>query len=335
VTDSQDLIDGIAPPDLAAISALRIALRPYVRTTPVFARDDLPGFGGASVVFKFEMLQAAGTFKARGAFANLLALDAAGRVAGVTAISAGNHAVAVAYAAMRLGIEAKVVMLATGNPARVALARRYGAQVVMAASAPEGFAIVHEIVRDEGRRFIHPFTTYPTVLGTATLGAEWADQVRAGDLAGLDAVILPVGGGGLAAGVATALKLLMPGIAVYGVEPKGADAMARSFAAGGPIRMGNMQSIADSLMAPHTEAYSFGLCQRHIDALVTVDDAELRTAMSLLFDELKIAVEPSCAAATAAALGPLRERIAGRRVGVLLCGSNTDLPTYAGLMNTP
>jgi threonine dehydratase len=170
------------------------------------------------------------------------------------------------------------------------------------------------------------------VLGTATLGAEWAEQARGGDLEGLDAVILPVGGGGLAAGVATAFKLLMPGVAVYGVEPAGADAMARSFAANGPIRMGNQQSIADSLMAPHTEAYSFGLCRRHIDALVTVDDGQLRTAMSLLFDELKIAVEPASAAATAAALGPLRDRIAGKRVGVLLCGSNTDLATYTRLL---
>ncbi len=332
MTDSQETIDGIAPPDLAAIAALRIALAPYIRTTPVFVRDDLPGLAGTHVQFKLEMLQAAGTFKARGAFSNLLGLDTAGRVAGVTAISAGNHAVAVAYAAMRLGIAAKVVMLATANPARVALARRYGAQVAMAATGPEGFALVHEIVRDEGRRFIHPFTTYPTVLGTATLGAEWAEQARGGDLEGLDAVILPVGGGGLAAGVATAFKLLMPGVAVYGVEPAGADAMARSFAANGPIRMGNQQSIADSLMAPHTEAYSFGLCRRHIDALVTVDDGQLRTAMSLLFDELKIAVEPASAAATAAALGPLRDRIAGKRVGVLLCGSNTDLATYTRLL---
>ncbi|MBN8891590.1 MAG: pyridoxal-phosphate dependent enzyme, partial [Rhodospirillales bacterium] len=165
-----------------------------------------------------------------------LGLDAAARARGVTAISAGNHAVAVAYAATRLGIGAKVVMLKTARP----------------------------------------------------------------------------------------------GIEVFGVEPEGADGMAQSFAAGGPLKLGALSGIADSLMAPHTEAYSYGLCRRHVDALVTVSDAALRTAMRLLFDELKLAVEPACAAATAAALGPLRARLAGRKVGLLLCGTNTDPATFCG-----
>ena len=121
----------------------------------------------------------------------------------------------------------------------------------------------------------------------------------------------------------------MPGIRVYGVEPAGADLMAQSFATGGPVKMGAMHGIADSLMAPHTEAYSYGLCRRHLDGLVTVTDDELRAAMLLLFEELKLATEPACAAATAAILGPLRERLAGKRVGVLLCGTNTDPATFA------
>jgi threonine dehydratase len=324
-----DEIDGIAVPDQAAIAAQRVALQPYIRITPVFTRTDLPGLAGTDVQFKFELLQAAGTFKARGAFSNLLALDAEARAAGVTAISAGNHAVAVAYAAMRLGVSAKVVMIKTANPARIAAAKACGAEVLLAEDGATGFAMVADIERQEGRRFVHPFNSYHTVLGTATLGAEWAEQALAGGLAGLDAVILPIGGGGLAAGTATAFKLAMPGIEIYGVEPDGADAMHRSLAAGGPVKMGPMHSIADSLMAPHTEAYSFGLCQRHIDTLVRVDDQQLRTAMRLLFAELKLAVEPACAAATAALLGPLRERLAGRRVGVLLCGTITDPDTLA------
>jgi threonine dehydratase len=329
VTDTLSEIDGIATPDLAAIGALRAELRPYLRVTPVLWRDDIPPLAGTMLHFKFELLQASGTFKARGAFANLLALDAPARSAGVTAISAGNHAVAVAYAAQRLGISAKVVMLKTANPARVALAQRWGADLVLAEDGASGFARVREIERREGRFFVHPFNGYRTVLGTATLGAEWAEQSAGGGMDGLDAVILPIGGGGLAAGVATAFKLTMPGIAVYGVEPEGADAMGRSFATGGPVKMGAMHGIADSLMAPHTEAYSYGLCRRHIDALVTVSDDQLRAAMRLLFDELKLATEPACAAATAAALGPLRERIAGKRVGVLLCGAITDPATFA------
>jgi threonine dehydratase len=320
-----DTIDGIEIPTQAAIADTAAALRPWIATTPVLERDDVPGApAGARLQFKFELLQHSGTFKARGAFSNMLGLDAAARARGVTAISAGNHAVAVAYAAMRLGLSAKVVMLATASPARVALCHRYGAEVVLAPDGATGFARVREIEAAEGRFFVHPFNGRATVLGTATLGAEWAAQSG-----GLDAVVLPVGGGGLAAGVASAFKLALPGIEVFGVEPEGATVMAQSFAAGGPVKAGPMASIADSLMAPHTEAYSLGLCRRHLDALVTVSDDDLRRTMRLLFDELKLAVEPACAAATAAALGPLRDRLAGRRVGLLLCGSNIDAATFS------
>ncbi len=322
-------IDGITVPDLPAIAAARQALAAYVRTTPVFERDDIAGLEGTNVQFKFELLQASGTFKARGAFSNMLALDAAQKEAGVTCVSAGNHAVAVAYAAMRLGIGAKVVMIKTANPARLALCRRYGAEIVLADDGASAFARVREIEAKEGRFFVHPFNGYRTVLGTATLGAEWAGQSAAAGMHGLDAVILPIGGGGLAAGAATALKLSLPDVAIYGVEPAEANGMARSFAENGPIRMGAMASIADSLMAPHTEAYSYGLCRQNIDRLVTVDDDDLRAAMLLLFDELKLAVEPSCAAATAALMGPLHETLKGKRVGVLLCGANTDPATFS------
>jgi len=326
---SEASIDGIPIPTIDAIASLRAELRPYIKTTPLFERNDFAPVAGTTLQFKFELLQLGGTFKARGAFSNLLALDAAGRRAGVTAISAGNHAVAVAYAAMRLGVSAKVVMLQTANPARLALCRRYGAEVVIAADGASGFARVREIERDEGRAFVHPYNGYRTILGTATLGAEWAEQCTADGMSGLDAVIIAIGGGGTAAGAGTAFKLLMPEVAVYGVEPAGADLMARSFAAGGPTKMGAMTGIADSLMAPHTEAYSFGLCRRALDGLVTVTDDELRAAMLRLFEELKLATEPACAAATAAVLGPLRERLAGKRVGILLCGTNTDPATFA------
>lgn len=319
-------IDGIDVPDLTAIAQIAVALEPFIRTTPVYETiiaNDI------KAVFKLEMLQASGTFKARGAFSNLLGLSEPQAQAGVTCVSAGNHAVAVAYAAMVMGISAKVVMLATANPARVALCRRFGADIVIEPDGAQGFARVRQIESDEGRFFVHPFNGYRTVLGTATLGAEWAQQAGR-----LDAIVLPIGGGGLAAGVATAFKLLQPDIAVYGVEPVGAASMARSFAEGGPIKMGPMHSIADSLMAPHTEAYSYGLCRIAIDHLTTVDDTMIRDAMRFLFDGLKLAIEPACAVATAAMLGPLRETLSGKRVGVLLCGSNTDATTFAHHIGT-
>lgn len=183
---------------------------------------------------------------------------------------------------------------------------------------------MRRIEAEEGRFFVHPFNGYRTVLGTATLGYEWTSQAP-----DLEAVILPIGGGGLAAGVSTAMRLANPSLHVYGVEPEGSDAMSRSFAANHTVKMGAMHSIADSLMAPHTEQYSYELCRRHIDEVVTVSDDALRRGMQQLFSELKLAVEPACAAATAALLGPLRERLQGKRVGVLLCGTNTDPATFA------
>ena len=134
----------------------------------------------------------------------------------MTAISAGNHAIAVAYAAQKLGVPAKVVMLASANPARLALARSCGAEVLLAPDGATGFAMVADIQASEGKFFVHPFNGLRTILGTATLGAEWAEQ-SAQSPGGLDALVLPIGGGGLAAGVATAFKLAMPGLAIYGV----------------------------------------------------------------------------------------------------------------------
>lgn len=312
-------IDGEAIPTLDDIASQHFALTPWVLRTPVFDRNDLPSLEGTLVNFKFELLQASGSFKVRGAFTHLLALDRAQRSAGVTCVSGGNHAIAVAYAAMRLGIGAKVVLFRTASAARVALCRRFGAEIVAAGNSAEAFDIVRRIEAEEGRYFVHPFNGYRTVLGTATLGYEWATQAP-----DLDAVIVPIGGGGLAAGVATALRLANPRVHVYGVEPETADVMSRSFAANHTVRMSHMHSIADSLMAPHTEQYSYQLCRRHIDRIVTVSDDDLRASMRVLFDQLKLAVEPACATATAGLLGPLRDTVQGKRVGVLLCGTNTD-----------
>jgi threonine dehydratase len=144
----------------------------------------------------------------------------------------------------------------------------------------------------------------------------------------LDAVVVPIGGGGLCAGVATAVKLLRPRCRVFGVEPEGADSMRRSFAAGSPQAIEAVRTIADSLGAPHAAPYSSGLCRRFVDEIVIVDDDQLRGAMYRLFRSAKLAVEPAGAAATAGLLGPLRERLEGRRVALIVCGANIDATTY-------
>jgi threonine dehydratase len=276
---------------------------------------------------KLELFQRTGTFKARGALLNVLALSEQQREQGVTAVSAGNHAAAVAFAAATAGVSAKVVMFKSANPMRVQLCRSFGAEVVFAEDAHTAFELGARIAEQEGRTFIHPFEGRTTALGTATVGLELCEQIS-----GLDAVIVPIGGGGLCAGVASAVKLLAPGCEVFGVEPEGADSMHRSFAAGEPRSIERVATIADSLGAPYALPISFELCRRNVDGLVLISDAEMRAAMRFLLRNAKLAVEPAGAAATAALLGPLKQRLRGKRVGLIVCGSNIDSATYAHLI---
>ncbi|MFQ5636247.1 MAG: pyridoxal-phosphate dependent enzyme, partial [Gammaproteobacteria bacterium] len=164
-----------------------------------------------------------------------------------------------------------------------------------------------------------------TVCGTATVGLELAEQAP-----DLDAVIVPIGGGGLCAGIATAVKTMQPACKIYGVEPEGADAMHRSFASGQPETINEVRTIADSLGAPFTAEYSLAICRNYVDDLVLIDDDQIRAAMALLFRGMKLAVEPAGAAATAALCGPLAERLHGKRVALIVCGANIDVSTFAG-----
>jgi threonine dehydratase len=254
----------------------------------------------------------------------MLDLDAHALSQGVTAVSAGNHAIAVAFAADMLHTSAKVVMPKTANPLRVSRCRSYGAEVVLVDDVQAAFARVQEIEQEEGRTFVHPYEGHRTALGTATIGYEFLNQAP-----DLDAVIIPIGGGGLCAGMAAAIKQMKPSCLVFGVEPLGADSMARSFIAGSPQSIERVRTIADSLGAPYALPYSFSLCRRFVDDLVLIEDEAMRRAMGLLFGDMKLAVEPAGAAATAALCGPLRERLAGQRVGVIVCGANIDLDTFS------
>jgi threonine dehydratase len=272
---------------------------------------------------KLEFLQRTGTFKARGALAVLGSLDAGQRAAGVTAVSAGNHAVATSFAARATNTTAKIVMISTANPARIRACREYGAELVMVDDVHGAFDVAETIQREEGRFFVHPFEGKTIATGTGTVGLEIHEQCDS-----FDTVIVPVGGGGLIAGVANAVRQLRPDCEVIGVEPEGADSMHRSFAAGRPMAIDRVRSIADSLGAPFAMPYSFELCRQHVNRLAMVDDTSLRRAMGLLFDRMHMAVEPACAASTAALLGPLREVLVGRTVVLVFCGSNIDWPTF-------
>lgn len=317
-----------APPSLEDIREARQRLGERVRKTPVWRwrgreADERLG-AGTEAYLKLELFQYGGTFKPRGALVNMLSLSPAQLELGVVAVSAGNHAIAVSFAARDMGSTAKVVMPKSANPARVEICRAYGAEAILVDDVHQAFAEVERIQKEEGRFFVHPFEGRRTILGTATVGLELHQQVE-----DLDAVIVPIGGGGLCAGIATATKLLRPECQVFGVEPDGADTMHRSFAAGKPMAIDRVRTIADSLGAPYAAPYSFGLCRRHVDELVRIDDDAMRRTMGLFFASLKLAVEPAATAATAALLGPLRERLRGKRVGVIVCGTNIDFKTFS------
>jgi threonine dehydratase len=303
-------------------------IAPYITVTPsiLWPGGELPNLvpAGTTVSAKLEVFQCTGSFKARGAVLNMLRLTDEQRQHGITAVSTGNHAIAVAWAAQLFDVPAKIMMINTANPRRVELASSYGADVVMAGSAGEAFAMANELVTSEGRTLVHPFDGRNTVLGTSTVGVEFMMQAPM-----MDAVIVPIGGGGLIAGIASIVKMMNPKCLVFGVEPEGADSMSRSLAAGSPQAIEAVHTIADSLGAPYALPFSFELTRRHVDAVVTVTDNAMRAAMWLTFLDAKLAVEPAGAAALAALLGPLRDRVAGMHVGLVVCGSNIDIGTYA------
>lgn len=320
-------------PTLDQIRGTQRDLSGYVRRTPVWALPmtelDPAWQGGSEAQLKLELFQVTGTFKARGALNAMLNLTQQERQRGVCAFSAGNHAVAVAYAARTLGLSAKVVMMKTANPLRVELTRAFGAEMEFADDGASAFRRVKEIESAEGRVFVHPFEGPRAVSGTATLGLEWAEQSGA-----MDAVVVAVGGGGLIAGVAAAIKQLAPRTAMYGVEPEGAAAMHQSLRVGQPVTLASVSTIADSLAPPMTTPYTFGVCRQYVDSIVRVNDSEIRAAMGLMFRSLKLAVEPAGAAALAAVLGPLRETLQGKqRIGILVCGSNIDARAFCAHLN--
>ena len=319
-------------PTIDAIRANRARLNDLIVTTPIrlLTDDAVAAAVGAStrVWLKEELFQRTGSFKPRGAFSVMLDLDAAALARGVTGVSAGNHAISLGYCARKLGSSAKVVMPKNANPYRVQMCRDLGVDVELVDNVHAAFTRVKEIEATEGRTFVHPFEGPKTALGTASVGLELIDQTRAAGVT-LDAVIVAAGGGGLTGGVASAVKQMSPATTVYVVEPEGADTMMRSFKAGSPQSIDAVRTIADSLGAPRCEPYSFALNRRFVDEVVLVSDGQIRDAMRLLFRAAKLAVEPAGAAALAALMFPLRTRLDGKCVGIVVCGANIDPATFA------
>jgi threonine dehydratase len=282
---------------------------------------------GGSVYLKLECFQHTGTFKARGALSAAKAIPETKRAAGITAASAGNHAIAASWAARKQGLSAKVVMLSSASPFRIAWARAEQAEVILKDGSPATFAEAERLMREEGRTFIHPFEGPDTVLGTAGVGLEILE-----DAPDFDAIIVAVGGGGLIGGIAAAVKATSPACKVYGVEPAGADSMSQSLKAGKPVTLSKIDTIVDSLAPPMELPLVHALSTAYVDEIATVTDDDICAGMVVMQEEAKLAVEPAAAAPMTALLSPLRDRLKGKTVGLVVCGANIDTTTYLGQM---
>jgi threonine dehydratase len=330
VSTEVSILDGL---QLSAIRETREAIAPHIRSTPLIGwhsnrwTDKLGP--NADVRIKLELWQVTGTFKARGALAVVSNLDEHQRSRGLIAVSAGNHALAVAHAGRTFGADVKVVMPENADRARVDGCQQLGATVIFRPDMHDAFATCERMAEDEGRVLIHPFEGAGLARGTGTLGLEIVEQ-----FADVEVVVVPIGGGGLCAGVASAIRQLHPTCTILGVEPTGADSMYRSLEAGRPEAIDAVRTIADSLGAPRAMPFSFEACRRTVDRVVLVEDQELVAAMRWIADDLKLMVEPACAATTAAALGPAAEFLAGKRTCLIACGSNIERKRWMELVDS-
>ena len=314
---------------LDEIRAAADTVGPHVHRTPLLSSATAGRFiesatgvplGDGRLFLKAEHLQKTGSFKARGMVNRIAALDPGQRARGAITLSAGNAGQAYAWAGRQAGVPVTVVMPATANPTKVAACRGYGAEVVLEGEHVGEAILALERVRDErGLTYVHPFNDSAVIAGHGTAGLELLD-----DLPEVDVVVVGIGGGGLISGVATALKERRPAIRVYGVEPRNAAAMTVAFEAGTPVTI-EPRTVADGLAAPFAGDLTLAICQRYLDGIVLLDDAEILSGVRFALERTKQALEPAGAAALAALLHgriPLRS---GERVAVVASGGNLDI----------
>ena len=317
----------IPPLDVAAVEAARGRLASAIHQTPCPYSQTLSELTGTWCHVKLENIQMTGSFKERGAANLLLQLDEAERRRGVVAASAGNHGLAVAFHASRLGIPATIVIPTHAPLVKATAARRYGAEVVLhGANYDEAYERARALEGERGAVFVHPFDDARVVAGQGTIGLELLEQVDA-----LDAVIVPVGGGGLIAGVALALKAHRPDVRVIGVQAAAVPGMQRALMGRERVRVPAGATIADGIAVREVGELTFALAARLVDEMVTVDEEELANAVLLLLEIEKTVVEGAGAAPLAALVHrPLG--LAGRRVVLVLSGGNIDVTMLARII---
>jgi len=307
--------------DPEAIVTTEACIRPYIRRTPVVEVDasDL-GLTSASLVVKLESLQFSGSFKARGAFANLLLRQVP--TAGVVAASGGNHGAAVAHAARRLGIPARIFVPTISSPTKIQRIRECGAELVVSGDRyADALAASEDWVRLSGALAVHAYDQRETLLGQGTIGMELASQAP-----GLDSLLVSVGGGGLIGGIAAWYR---GSVRIIGVEPETAPTLTEALRAGRPVDAPAGGIAADSLAPRRVGELMFPIAQAHVDQVVLVSDADIRHAQEVLWQSLRTVAEPGGAAALAGLFSGAYVPRAGERVGVIVSGGNTTAVQFS------
>lgn len=313
----------------ADVLAARDRLRGVAHLTPVATSRTLDALTGRAVFLKCENLQRGGAFKFRGAYTMISRLPDEARRCGVVAYSSGNHAQGVALAARLLDTPAVICMPSDAPAVKVEATRGYGAEIVFYdRMRDDRAALAQRIAEERGATLVPPYDHPHIMAGQGTAALELLEQVE-----GIDALVVPVGGGGLISGCAVAAHGMNPAIQVIGVEPEDADDTRRSLEAGKRITIPPPATIADGLRVTSPGALTFPIVQRHVAQIVTVSDDEIREAIRFVMLRMKLVVEPSGAAGVAAALAG-RLPYSARRVGVIVCGGNIDPPLLASLWDS-
>ena len=287
--------------------------------TPVMTSRGIDYISQCKVFFKCENLQKVGAFKARGAANAVFSLNDQDASKGVATHSSGNHAAALAYAAGCRGIKAFVVMPENASPVKKAAVKGYGAEIIYCESTQKAREeLLAEVVERTGAVFIHPYNDYRVIAGQATAALELLEEVP-----DLDMLIAPVGGGGLLSGTALTAAALDPTVVVFGAEPAGADDAFRSMQAGKVIPMEKPDTIADGLRTS-LGSLTFPIIQQYVKEIITVSDSKTIEAMRLVWQRMKIIIEPSSAVALAAVIGN-QQLTEGKKVGLIISGGNVDL----------
>ena len=321
------------PEDLSikTIEKVYQKIRPYVNITPLIkANKFIDNTFNSNVFLKYECFQKSGSFKARGAINNILSSDKKDLKNGITAVSAGNHAIAVSYAANIFNLKNKIFLYNSANKYRIQACENYKANIVFT-NAEKAFDEVKEAEK-QGYKFVHPFDGVHTLQGSATLGLEIINQINEID-AKIDNILISVGGGGLISGVGAVLKQYFPNINLIGVEPEGAKGITDSLKANQPLKKVQINSIADSLCAPVHMPYSFSIARQVIDEMININDKEMSDAMVFCYNHLKLFLEPACVAGFAALKKFKHENFLGQNTLILLCGSNIDFSSWNSIIN--